>query len=155
MLGIWNSPPVPSLHAFTRERRRGRAGNRSRMRGPVVNRDRRRAFRATLTRQRRGCKQAESHAREFDGVLLLVFKAFCTPVRGRGRAVWVSRGGNTTSMSFTVTQFHIRSKCTPPPFFLSPSFSFVHARKKEFLTAFWCYLINSNEFLLSPYHSAF
>lgn len=67
MLGIWNSPPVPSLHAFTRERRRGRAGNRSRMRGSVVNRDRRRAFRATLTRQRRGCKQAESHAREFDG----------------------------------------------------------------------------------------
>lgn len=52
------------------------------MRGPVVNRDRRRASRATLTRQRRGCKQAESHAREFDGVLLLVFKAFCTPVRG-------------------------------------------------------------------------
>lgn len=68
MLGIWNSPPVPSLHAFTRERRRERrAGNRSRMRGPVVNRDRRRASRATLTRQRRGCKQAESHAREFDG----------------------------------------------------------------------------------------
>lgn len=45
---------------YTREARK--VGNRSR--GPVVNRDRRRASRATLTG---GCKQAESHAREFDG----------------------------------------------------------------------------------------
>lgn len=66
----------------------------------------------------------------------LGFQGFLHTGERRGRAVWVSRGGNTTSMSFTVTQFHIRSKCTPPPFFLSPSFSFVHARKKEFLTAF-------------------
>lgn len=67
----------------------------------------------------------------------LGFQGFLhTGERRRERAVWVSRGGNTTSMSFTVTQFHIRSKCTPPSFFLSPSFSFVHARKKEFLTAF-------------------
>ena len=69
-----NSPCSSSIHAwnmkfpagpiftrvYTREARK--VGNRSR--GPVVNRDRRRASRATLTG---GCKQAESHAREFDG----------------------------------------------------------------------------------------
>lgn len=68
-------------HLYTRLHARSGESGESRSRGPaLVNRDRRRASRATLW----GCKQAESHAREFDGVRLLVFKAFCAPVGGGG-----------------------------------------------------------------------
>lgn len=66
----------------------------------------------------------------------LGFQGFLhTGERRRERAVWVSRGGNTTSMSFTVTQFHIRNAPLPPSF--SPlRFRSSMRERKSFLRRF-------------------
>lgn len=145
-----NSPCPCSVHAwnmkfpagpiftrvYTREAE-GRAGNRSRMRGPVVNRDRRRASRATLTRQRRGCKQAESHAREFDGVLLLVFKAFCTPVRGGEGGRYGCHVAETRQACRSPSRNFISGRNAPlPPSFSPLRFRSSMRERKSFLRRF-------------------
>lgn len=146
MLGIWNSSQLPSLHAFTREKR----GKWNRSRGrPVVNRETSRATlwgrHGAVSKQNRTRGNSMAHCSRFSRL---------SAHRGEGRARYgchVAETRQARRSRGAVTQFHIRPKCIPS----SPTFSFVRTRWTiEFaflpaITAFPCCSINSNEFLSS------
>lgn len=145
----WNMkfPAGPIFtRVYTREARK--VGNRSR--GPVVNRDRRRASRATLTG---GCKQAESHAREFDGSWFSRLSAHGERRRRGEEGRYGCHVAETRQACRSPSRNFISGRNAPLSlfFFLFSSFSFVRRNENgrtRFLMAFRCCLINSNEFLL-------